>query len=877
MELEEVAKLVNTHNRSRLERLWALAPQKQKTFFELLPLIFHSNDDALPAHVPNAPIGIRGYQPSEQLLANTKKYNPGFTQSHRAFTSYPIEGLYLLNEHGELSYPKQPSFGLWLVYKSSNSDDQIALLKQKMQELLVWADTLGIKLNARLLNETAVTAHSVSSDDLDVFYSSGLIIAGSTPLWGYLRPEQTESYTTSAEAVANQLPKDIFTLDFGPLKERTPSSIIDRAVETNLATMYNNLSSYLDLLFYRVLLEKGMNTVWLANEHKRLIFNNQTNSFLYDPNILKLSLITQHLSYEFQLWAQRSLYLKCEERLSISVSYPEHPWRRESLTDLVRSWQWHNSEIINIDKRANASMRARLDEFAFTKKLTSELNEQISSFIKQHSPDDANKRQQLQKSYEDVFDTTPGVIPCLPESLIPDTAEAQLFLLYSSSQQQWLINDQDDSVDKKSTESNKPLYTSPSLIQTLAWAISNGGLSKYTQVKLTANNGVITTEGIHNLISYLHKSPLGSTEAAMSNLTWLMFANMHDTPKEAYKQQDVKLSLYQRDPLNYGYHRRNMVLDIEVLSYEKGQKWHYFKYEGNTAANETLANLIRWQGQIGQSNYIDTWCPTINFSSSIIKRLTTLAESAIKHYHRSDKNGKYIFEVADRNASIYWVEGIVEDRLAPLSQTLADELARPTSAYTNVLLDPQLDRDGLYSLLLQSYRSNRIQIFINAQKTHVDVFIIDELGHLFKQTFHGLRENTLVNNFNDFLSEVTQRNGLEQMRFYKLKNSDGVWSTLPITIETSNTQKAYLPVKVKMREPMVSSDCNISCGQHQFRGKANDASLFQQVYDLVNKLRNSNIVYPLYISSISFVGEKPFTSYHYIMFKQRLEKILNIK
>jgi adenylate cyclase class 1 len=875
MELEQVTRLITSHNRSRLERLWALAPQKQKTFFELLPLIFHTNDDALPAFVPNAPIGIRGYQPSDQLLAETKKYNPGFSQSHRAFTSYPLEGLYLLNENGELSYPKQPKFGLWLVYKDSNNQEQIDKIKQKMHELLTWAETLGVKLSARLLNESAVIAHSVSSDDLDIFYSSGLVVAGAIPVWSYLKPEQLESYQDSVNTITNTLSNDIFTIDFGPLTTRTPTSVIDKAVEANLNCMHNNLPSYLELLFYFTLLENGINSLWLADEHKRLIFSHQNNSFLYDPNILKLGLITKHLSYELQLWAQRSLYLKCQERLSIPVSYPEHPWRRDNLSDLIKSWQWHNSEIGQLDKRSNANMRARLDEFAFTKKLTGDFNQRISQFILEFAPNETNKRKPLQQTYEEIFDTAPGVISRLPESLIPDSAEAQLFLLFDSKQHVWLINDKNS--DDKATTPAKPLYASSSLIQTLAWAISNGALSKYTQVKLMANNGVISTDGIHSLISYLHKSPLGAADSTSAKLTWLMFANMHDTPKEAYKQQDAKLSLYQRDPLNYGYHRRNMVLDIEVLAYENGQKWHYFKYEDNTAATETLANLIRWQQHTDQSNYIDSWCPTNNFSSSIIKRLNTLAENVIHHYQQSNNNGKYMFEIADRTASVNWQDGIVEDRLAAPSQNLADELARPTSAYTNTRLDQLLDRDGLYSLLLKSYRNNRIQVFIDGQKAHVNLFIIDELGHVFKQTFQGLRENTLINNFNDFLTEVNQRNNLEQTRFYTLKNTDGVWSTLPITLETADPKKAYLPVKVKMREPTLSSDCTISCGQQQFRGKANDAQLFHQVYELVNKLRNSNINYPLYISNISFVGEKPFSSYHYITFKQRLEKILNFK
>lgn len=875
MELEQVAKLVNAHNRSRIERLWALAPPKQQSFFELLPLIFHSNDQALPAHVANAPVGIRGYHPTEQFIANIKKSYPGFTHTHQAFINYPLEGLYLINQNGELHYPKQAQFDLWLVYKSSNSEQNVELLKQKLQEVLVWAKSLGISLNGRLLNETAVAEHSIASDELDIFYSSSLVLAGATPLWWYIRPEQTESYTVSAETVAAQLPNDIFTLDFGPLTERNPEQVLSNAVNANLTAMQANLPSYLEPIFQRVLVEKDLNTVWLADEHKRLVFDNQKNSFLFDPNLLKLNVISKHLSYDLQQWAQRSLYLMCHERLSIPVTLPKFPWRRENLSDLVKQWQWHHSEIIKLDKRPSAATRERLDEFAFTKKLSAELNSIIARFSQRHPEADANKLTLLQKTFEDIFDTAPGVIPRLPDSLIPDTAEPQLFLEYSSPRNEWLINDVD--LTNKTDEASKPLYASSSIIHTLAWAISNGALSKYTQVKLTANSGVITTEGIHNLISYIHKSPLGSSETATTDLTWIMFANMQDTPKEAYKQQDVKLSLYQRDPLNYGYHRRNMVLDIEVLAYQKGQKWHYFKFDGTEASNQALASLVRWQIQPSQSNYIDSWCPTINFSGSIINRLNELADKITQHYARSPENGKYIFEVADRNATIHWQSGIVEDSLAGQSQTISEALAQPTSAYTDVQLDQQLDRDGLFSLLLKSHRHNQVQVFLYTTKSHVDLYIVDELGHLFKQTFEGLRESTLVNNFNSFLSEVSERNGLEQLKFYKLQKEDVMWTTLPVNVDNSEASKAYLPVKVKMREPSASTDCNISCGNQQFRGKANDPALFHQVYELVTKLRKSNINYPLYISSISFVGDKPFGTYHYITFKQRLERILNLK
>jgi adenylate cyclase class 1 len=875
MELAQITDLFNRHNHSRIEWLSALAPENHKQFFDLLPLIFQTNDPALPAYIEGVPKGIRGYKPTDELISKTKKSYSSFASTHQAFVSYPLEGIYLLNEAGYLNYPEQPSFVLWVVYSEANAEAQQSLLKNKLKEVIVWAKKLGITITGRIFNDTALAQGLLTSEELDQFYCTGLIMAGATPLWWYLNPEQEQNYAEHATAVFNALPNDIIALDFGPLTNRMPTHLISQAIEAVSHCIEENLAGYLSLLFNAMLLEQFPKNLWLADEYKKQVYSDQRNSFLCDPNILRLKLIESYLGETQILSAQRSFYLMVNEHLSTPTSQPKYPWRRQNMTELVEFWLWDKTNITQLDKRANARIRARLSEFEQTKKQVTIFCKQLQQFIKQFAPDEINKFAALQKTVQETFDSAPNIISKLPESLAVDTPESQLYLGYDRNKQQWSIDDTAPEVASKN-KSHRAIFAHESITFILAWSIHNGALSKYTQVRLTSNDGAISNNGALDLLNYLHKSALAGYEPTINaGLTWIMFANMQDTPKEAYKQIDVKLSLYQRDPLNYSYHRRNLLTGIEVIAINNDQKWYYFNYQNSDAASEAMANLVRWQVDPSQNNQIESWCPTINFSDDIVKRLNTLAKNICTHYQHNNDNGAYIFEVGDRFARINWNEGTVEAVLSGRSNELADTLSYPRSSYCETKLDPAVDRDGLYFFLLQNYRANQLNVFIHSQPQHIDVYIADELGHLFKQTFKGLRENTLINNFQSFLSEVVQQNNLESLTFYNLRFSEQTWSKKIIKLDEDEGKKTYLPVKVKMREPTANSDCNINCGNQNFRGKANDPELFLQVYELVTKMRNSNINYPLYINSISFVGDKPYGSYYYIKFKQRLEQILN--
>jgi adenylate cyclase class 1 len=878
MELPEIAKLFNAHNRSRIERLVELAPKQQQSFLELLPLIFQSNDPALPCYVEGAPFGIVDYQPSDALLSFAKKYQPTLAYTKKTFDKYPIQGLYLINDLGALDYPSEPNFDLWLIYSSNNSDEQTQLLKTKLHDVIKFAKSLGIKLNARLLNDTAVTEHKIETDDLDRLYSSGLILAGCLPLWWLISPIQEQDYATHARQIMADHSKELSLLDFGPLTNRSPSVATDSAIKASLLTIENGLLGYLELFYQQSLLANFSNNLWLSTRYKQRIYNNETNPFFCDPLLLKFELLSEKLSPQSAHLLRRSLYLICNERLSTTVKSPRHPWRREGILDLVNQWQWEAKELRELDHRNQAVIRLRLSEFNLTKTLIKTLNDSIAVFAKKHAPDAAKNVVKLQKAYQTTFDSPAGVIPCLPAVFIPETSEDTLFIEYEAATQQWHINEIERATLKKG-EVFSPLHSNASLPPIIAWAIINGALSKFTRIKLVPNTSNIASTAVYGLVEYLVQSPLAVKSPSDTNLNWLMIANCEKTPEEAYKHQDMKLALRLRDPLNYGYHRRNMILNLGVLASPDNKEWHYLSHDGDSATAEILAGLLRWQTDSSHNSHIDCWCPTPQFASSIMKRLAATAKDMSLHFQTHSEYGIYLLEVGGKISRIHWQKKKVDathySGRYDLNTVLS--LTRPHFAATRV--DDNLDVDGLYSLLLKAQDTKQIRVFIDTQKSQSNVYVLDELGHLDKLKPTGLKESTLLTNLNQFLSAVATSKSANKPLFYKLPHINGEWSLKALALaQAADTNANYLPVQITMDTAKIDSECSIVCGPKTFSGKANDPALFQQVSQFIFNIRKSANPFPLYITELEFKqNTRTATTHEHIVFKQHLESLLNAR
>jgi adenylate cyclase class 1 len=449
MEILDVAKLFRAHNRTRLERLIELAPPQHQVFLQLLPLIFQSNDASLPCYVEGAPFGIVDYQPTETLLGLAKKHYAGLAYSKHAFREYPIQGLYLINDSGSIFYPEQPRFDLWLIYDSHNSDGQTQLLKSKLQAVIKHAKSIGIRLNARILNNAAVNEHKIDSDALDRFYSCGLVLAGCVPLWWLISPSDEQNYANHATTLLNSTPKELSLLDFGPLSHRSATKLVETAIQSSQNAMEKGLPEFLDLYFYQYVMAHFDDNIWLSSRYKQAVYAQETNTFLCDPLLLKFDVVSERLDATHQHQLRQSLYLNCKERLSLTVNNPRYVWRRENMSDFVNEWQWQKEDLVPLDQRHEATIRNRLTEFNLTKSTLDSFNAELAAFAQAQASDTRKLIVQLDKQFHDIFDSPPGVIPALPDAFVAENSEDTLYVEFDDGEALWFISESQRSFVKR--------------------------------------------------------------------------------------------------------------------------------------------------------------------------------------------------------------------------------------------------------------------------------------------------------------------------------------------------------------------------------------------------------------------------------------------
>jgi len=871
-------------NRIRIERLKELAPKSQQDFFDLLALLFHINSEELPAYISDdkIPAGIIDYQPNNAVIDAAKLLNPLFNFKRRPLRHYPIQGVYLINDHGGVRYPDSPTFELWLVH--SGASTQTESLQHKLTAVAHWAESLGIDLSTRLLTEASLSQNSLSADDLNRFYLNGLVLAGSVPLWWAISPEQEASdYTQTAKSLTQQrLLGHTSTLDFGPIPEADPQLLLEQASSCLLLAMEQGLESSLNVLYSQFLLTELPNITWLCQLFKSLVYQGDRDPLSVDINVLKLHALLDfpEVSNEHKFLAQQSLYLIFNERLSQQVSQARYPWRRKVIKHLEPQWQWPQHVAKTLDQRQESNYRHCRAEYEILKDLHLSIRESLSQFAKKHHIDHQQSHDKLMQKHQLQHDVAPDTIPRLPSALLPTTTEENVYLYRFNEGGDWLINDL-----PLNSATEHALFKAPSLLRVLAWAVHNRLLVQPNRLKVSDNTEQFSTNSVLKLTQQLLRSPLATrpSHSAEDDLATtaecqqlMLFINLEQgAPQDTLSQQGLVRSSLQNDPLNYALKKQNLINSVEGLIYSSWGQWHYFSHAGKTAVLDMLTTVLLWKPSKSPAELTLCWCPSDAHGKVIERRIETLYSDVIAHYKSSPDNGDYLISISESYYLLQWQPGSYDFTLAPRKHGVFDILGKKRVHFSSTRVDTSLDPFGLFKQLLRLQSPKQLTLFLTLEKKSTILYLLDEHGTLYTQTFNGLTESTLNGHFHHFLNSIKQKNDIERLRFYRLKKAKNkVWeiSAMPLS---SMTQKDYLPVTIELSSTDKAAQCTIHCGPQAFSGSADDQALFLQVNELVLSLRKSSSRYPLYITELSFPEALRYSSYDYITQKQRLETLLN--
>ncbi len=874
----EALSAFQTLNRTRIERLSTLLPVKAHFFLEILPLLFQTNNPMLPGYISQAtPIGIVNYQPNNRTLDAAKTINHTFLYKRHSLHHYPLRGLYLINDNGLLNYHADMPFELWLIYGQGVTAEELQLLQQKITAICDWANSfLKIKLNGRLLNDITIN-NDITPFDLDRLYLNGLLLAGLPPSWWSSPPaEKAQPLSTSQAATYDHNN----ALNFGDLTSTAEraQALLNRAVEGIDIAMDSNLTSCLTLIFQSMQLQHYGDFSWISEVLKRAIYAGDSEPMLLDSSHLKLNYITQFCNDpETLFFAQQSFYILSRERLSKTVNLATYSWRRTFIEQQYLAWQWAQNTPELIDQRELSHYRQSLNEYQAVRQQIINAMQAAFLFAQHHKLNIEKARQKLEKKFKILFNSDLDAIDCLPRSFKPHSHQDQLYLARTNHSSNWQINDMPANI------SPQPLYQHPSLLNILAWAVNNKLLTQATRIQFVDQRQKVKIAMVLDLIQQLLHSSLrtSSEEISTSYLgsdveieTILLFANLEHQAISSLNQQGLDLASLQADPLNYANSRQSLIASVEGLIYTSWGHWHYVIHTGPTCLLELLGTIIQWQPYQQSALETTCWCPSDNHGKKISQRIETVYRKVIAHYIKHPLNGDYLITIADHFYRLQWQQGLVDILPLVKHKSLEQHLGEQRDIFSASQLDPLLDREGLFQLLLTQQVEKRISLFLLSKNNGVTLYIIDDLGTLFIQHTSDLTVTTLTNHYQHFFSQISVSSDVQF--FHLTHTAMSGWKSTKITnFNIPTTKPTYLPVRVELDFPKENAQCIIHCGSKIFTGNINDPDLFKRVSDLVLSLRNRTSRYPLYINQLSFSTSKTCTTRHYIILKQKIENRLN--
>lgn len=861
-----------TLNRERIERLGSLLPTKHQNFLHFLPLLFQLNSTKLPGYVNlEAPAGIIDYQPNKQAIDTAKSYNNAFYYTRRALHRYPIQALYLINKNGILNYNSSEMLELWLIYAQPVSNAQQTLLTQKSAAISAWAQAEGIPLNIRLFDEDELSSESFSAHDLDLLYCSSLLLAGNPPSWwGGVVDNQSQNH-------ALHYTKD--SIDFGVVQPLSKQALFDLASTHIEQALNQGIASCLDLLYFDCLLENNTKVDSLSHILKQTIVDGETDPMQLDISILKYKLLSQYTTEPAILsLAQQSIYLMSKESLSKNIEQASYPWRRQFIKNKIEEWQWQDSLAEQLDQRWLLHYRGALPSFQRVRTQLTDSLASLSAFSKKHALKTAPLQRQLDQKFDLLFNEQADTLNQLPLALSAQQSEEYAYLYRKEKTHNWCIDDRELAISKK------PLYQHSSLLNVLAWAINNQLISKATRLKIADKNNAIKPNIIVELVQHLLRSPLSNKSASLTleqlhqaaeiqNV--LLFANLDHQSKDSLSQHGLEISSLRGDPFNYANKKQNLVVNIEGLIYSDWDQWHYFTFSGDDCLLQMLTAILHWHPTKPSASTASCWCHYGNHGQSISSRIESSYHQVVNHYIAHPDKGEFIVSLAEKLYQLTWKNNVCDSMPLAKNTSALQHLAKSRTEFYPSTLDPMLDEDGLLAMILNYQAPDQVSLFVLTIDSQLTVYILDDLGSLYKQKFSKLTENTLVNHFHEFLMAIPESGKTISKQFFQIsKHYKSEYKIIEFPLKKMPEKQHHLPVTIEMDSPEENTKCTIYCGSKTFSGIANEAALFVHVRELLLNLRKSNNNYHLYITQLSF-KQPNIPIRDYLLQKQRLEYLLN--
>jgi adenylate cyclase class 1 len=722
----------------RLARIRATLTHEQRSFFDLLPLLWHVNHPMLPGFVSSdTPAGMIGFRPSREQLLLARRYVRGFKEVRQLHGRYPIRGLYLMGSMGSLGQTVGSDLDFWLCYDGKIKPAGVVALREKAALLEQRAAAVGLHahffvMHAESFRDGAVEQLSKESSGhtqhtllLEEFYRTGIRIAGNPLLWWAVPPEYEPDY----EAYSGRLVEKRFIragqwLDFGGLHSLPADEFFGVAHWQLFKGIDAPYKSLLKLMLLEAYADEYPGIEWLCLETKRAVYGGEEiDADAIDPYQLILERITRYLlarnePERLQL-ARRAFYFKSGQVLAHSNA--PRDWRYHQMMKQCATWGWSEAEITELDTRPAWKLERVSEE---RNALVSELSRSyrlLTEFAREQNAVgrlDTRELALLGRKLYAALDKRPGKIDRVNPGISRDLSERTLWLRRVDGQPvrwQLFLEDPDE-------QPTTPTRTSVSLIEILAWLHINGICERSSRVHyLPKPKGYGESEQdriLKTLRKRLPRSPGGDgtleayADTARGRLS-LWFVNVGKNPLASFTDAGLQLISSRVDALSFGAAHVCLVANVEHLY---TTSWGEIRVEHYRGGGEGLLDcLCRYLDLFAPQAYPPEPVSSYSFSSTrgsaIAGRVARLVEAVAESFAELGLASRYLLRIADHFYQVHYRGD--QYAWAPIGEEaeLEGYLAESHGCFVPTRIDPVSLPDSPLPVLMQHNRPGLIQVF----------------------------------------------------------------------------------------------------------------------------------------------------------------------
>ena len=913
-------------NQDRLRRVRDSLPASQRVFLDLLPLLFHLNNNLLPGHTgKKAPAGISSYLPSRHVIDTARKHFKGFNYRKRALRKYPINAIYLMGSSGSIAHNDKSDLDIWICHGRDLKEAQINALREKCDAISAWAAGLGLQVSFFTMEPVAfhggrnpgLTADSSGSAQhhllLEEFYRTALLIAGRHPAWWLVPPDQEFRYDDYlSDLVKRRIVSEHEYVDFGDLTDIPAGEFFGASLWQLHKAVDSPYKSVLKLLLIESYASRYPRPELLCTAYKRAVYDGVTSLEQLDPYVLMLRQV-EHYLQACNEPNRIDIVRKC---FYFKVNYPlsrdpaPDSYRSRVLKQLVRNWGWSRDHLLLLDSRPGWKINRVTEERAALVDELTRSYQRLSRFAREHAAAttiNSTDLTLLGRRLYAAFERRAGKIDIINPGISTDLTESSVHFTctVNNGAESWRLYRSDP--EQPGVITGKPLKRASGLLELVAWAYFNRLLGRHTLVTLGDSPSVEARELLSIIDSFMRKFPdpnlprlrMTSLRVPARLTDCALYVNIGIDPMQEHTRQGVHLISNRSDALSYGGVWKNLALQFDFLALTSWREILTMRFAGPNALIDCLCDYLAWAPLADRCPPppVSVFSFTSTRNMAIAHRVQELFTDIVDAFYTNPWHDtlRYVLRIEHAYYVLQNENGSPRHTRLENTERLIAHLGQPQDAFSPVIFDRYASDDPLLAAIMAQNIPDTIQLFFLTHGDMAEVYIIDELGSLFRQTvgYHDTR--SLISHYHRFLEATCRRimSGHRELdmdhhiaiqinRITRPGRSQVHIERLEGPHDDRNTHYIDIQVIGESSGEQTDTMTTLYCNGHEISSLEYGDDVYIEAARYILALRSKGETYPIYITDLDVTPRllgvahhERLQGIHYLHYKARIERLLN--